>query len=1156
MIYRIFSRSFLALRLSLLLLLLLFSILLLLLSTESGSRFLLQKIGQYTPGFSLEGSKGSFLHGLDLEKPRYQYQGITVYAHAIHLSIHPLVLLRGQLRVAQLRSQGLHLIINTDDNSTEPSAAITSLPAIATPLAIKIKNLQLDNSQLSINHQTWPIHSINAQLSWWQHNLQIVQLQAETSEQQLAAEGNLRMHKNWPLAIQLQWQSIVPENIASIVDSRTAQGQLSASGTLLDIQLEQTLTLGQQPPIKNQLGIQAFAVPMQFTLATQWPTLALQLPQQRLHLKQGDLLISGSLDDYLLQLQSNIQLEQQPTARLQLAAQGSTQALEKIRLTLSEQQQQLRLEGNLHWLPELRWRVKGDAQHINPSLWIAELDGDISAQLYSEGQWGDDKQIQFAIEQLSGSLAQQALSGYSRIHWRKQQGVYSDTMLNSGSNHLLAKGELSHDKLDFTLAINSEDLSQVSAQLGGAIQLSASLSGTSQQPQLHGKGQAHHIRFADTHISRILLNADSPDSKNLNSLLQLETIKQGDTLVADTLSLQSNGDSYQQQWQLDIRRDNDTLFALLNNHWQDGKGQATLQHLEISSDAIGLWSLEKPTTAHYTKQQFDLANSCLKQHQQQGQFCFQAQKLQQDVQASIDLSHLDLAPFAPYIANDIEVYARLNAELSLHKTPQQLGGKLAIQSTPGYLRYISDGEEIARVSWQDSQLQGQLEGNDYQAAIDIRLDDSNWLKQSLEGNIKSHAIAGRLQLQLTQLQLLELISPIRQLDGEINGDIVLSGSLEAPEAQGQIEFLAHSLLVPDAGLQIDNMRVRLQADKQQFIRLDGELYSGGQALILEGSADTQKPFPWPISLHAHGKDFLALNLDTMRLRIDPDLYIDINNQWIKTRGEIHVREAQVKLRDLPATAHSPSSDTIIIGEEKKQTPWFIDSDINITLGDNFSVQGMGLDAKFGGDLRIQDAPQQALSLTGLVDVAEGRYRAYGQNLVIERGQVFFQGPADDPGLDILATRTLSKHNVKVGLEIGGTLKYPRTRVFSDPLMDETEAMSWLLFGKPLSGASENDGTLILQAVAVYGIEQGDFITQNLSDKLGLDVGFDTAGENDQTAFTLGKQLSARIYLRYSVGLFDNLSTLMVRYQLSQHMHLETQSTGDANSIDLQYKLER
>lgn len=1156
MIYRIFKHLLYALRLSILLVLLLFSVLLLLLNNASGSRFLLQQIVHYTPGLSLNDSRGSFLQGLYLDKPRYQYQDVSVSAEQIYLSLQPLALLRGQLRVAKLSSEALHVIIDTETATDAPSSAMTTLPTIRTPFPIRINNVQLNNNRLTINEQTWPIALISAQLSWWQHRIQIEQLALKNPEQQLAAKGQLSMQQEWPINLQLNWQSHLPKNLADTLISPTAKGQLTVQGTIMQLHIEQTIAIGQNPPLNNQLQLQPLATPLRFTLTAQWPAMALQLPQQTLQVEEGELRIAGTIDDYTLQLQSKIPLEEQTTFHLQLKAQGNSQALKTLQLSIREQQQKLQLEGSLHWLPELAWQLKAKAEHINPHLWLAELKGDISAQLHSQGQWGEKADIQLAVEQLSGRLDGRPISGYSRIHWREGKSLHSDTELQAGLSQLSAKGGLSHDKLDFNIRIHSDDLSQLSQQLGGKIQLQASLAGSQAKPQLQANGQAQQIRFADWHIQHISIDADNPHAEQLNGHLQLTRITQGDKLLADALRLESRGNAQNQQLQLRIQREDAQLFAVLDNHWQDKQGQAILQRLDISGDAMGLWSLDTPAIVNYANGQLDLAKNCLRQHQQQGQLCFQAQQKQQRLQARLSLQQFDLAQLAPFIADDIEIYAMLSADAAIEKDAQQLHAHVNIQSTPGYLRYIKDAEEIARVSWQDIQLEAQLEDHTYEAALNIRIDNSNWLKHRLAGNTENQTIAGRLQLQLTQLQLLELISPVRQLQGEIHGDISLSGTLDAPQAQGQIEFLARSLQIPDAGLLIENMRVRLQADKQQWIRLDGELYSGGKPLKLEGSADTQKPFPWPIQLRAHGEDVLALNLDNMRLRIDPDLSIEIHNQWIKTRGEVRVREAQVKLRDLPATAISPSGDTVIIGEEENQTPWFIDSDINIILGDRFSVQGMGLDAKFGGDIRIQDAPQQALSLTGLVNIAEGRYRAYGQNLTIERGQVFFQGPADDPGLDILATRTLSRHNVKVGLEIGGTLKYPRTRVFSDPLMDETEAMSWLLFGKPLSGASENDGSLILQAVAVYGIEQGDFITQNLSDKLGLDVGFDTAGESDQTAFTLGKQLSPRIYLRYSVGLFDNLSTLMVRYQLSQHMHLETQSSGDANSIDLQYKLER
>ncbi|MFN2348517.1 MAG: translocation/assembly module TamB domain-containing protein, partial [Thioalkalivibrio sp.] len=91
----------------------------------------------------------------------------------------------------------------------------------------------------------------------------------------------------------------------------------------------------------------------------------------------------------------------------------------------------------------------------------------------------------------------------------------------------------------------------------------------------------------------------------------------------------------------------------------------------------------------------------------------------------------------------------------------------------------------------------------------------------------------------------------------------------------------------------------------------------------------------------------------------------------------------------------------------------------------------------------------------------------------------------------------------------------------------------------------------------YGMEQGGMMTQQIGQAVGLDE-FTLAAEGDldQSALMMGKQLSSRLYARYAVGLFERASTLMLRYTLTRSLSLETQSSGEAQSMDLIYRLER
>ena len=50
------------------------------------------------------------------------------------------------------------------------------------------------------------------------------------------------------------------------------------------------------------------------------------------------------------------------------------------------------------------------------------------------------------------------------------------------------------------------------------------------------------------------------------------------------------------------------------------------------------------------------------------------------------------------------------------------------------------------------------------------------------------------------------------------------------------------------------------------------------------------------------------------------------------------------------------------------------------------------------------SPGNRLAIGGTVQAVEGTYAAYAQKLQIDRGQIIFNGPPENPRLDIEATR--------------------------------------------------------------------------------------------------------------------------------------------------------
>ena len=163
-------------------------------------------------------------------------------------------------------------------------------------------------------------------------------------------------------------------------------------------------------------------------------------------------------------------------------------------------------------------------------------------------------------------------------------------------------------------------------------------------------------------------------------------------------------------------------------------------------------------------------------------------------------------------------------------------------------------------------------------------------------------------------------------------------------------------------------------------------------------------------------------------------------------------------------------------------------------------------------MRVQQTPEIAARGTGTINVVNGDYVIYGQQLNMERGSILFSGgPVENPSLDMEVARTVQEYDVIAGARIKGTAETPRLELYSEPAMPDASILSFILIGQPpgVAGAS----------------------------------------------YTLGKNLTPDLYVSYGIGLFDAISTFNMRYRLTDRLAVEAAS-GSNNSADIVYTIER
>lgn len=424
--------------------------------------------------------------------------------------------------------------------------------------------------------------------------------------------------------------------------------------------------------------------------------------------------------------------------------------------------------------------------------------------------------------------------------------------------------------------------------------------------------------------------------------------------------------------------------------------------------------------------------------------------------------------------------------------------------------------------------------------------------------------------------------------GRIKGAFTLSGTVSAPLASGRIEGRALQIALVDEGLQLSGGEFDVEFDRDR-VRLERLHFVSPNRVQLR---DSRIPFArltaTPGSLTARGALALDSGAGEFTFAAERLPLLQRDDRWMILSGEgsAHTSWTTLKLdADFRADAgylefaDSPppslSDDVVVLGRNDDRPPgaFGVSADVRVNLGKALYLSAMGLDTRLEGELRVRMRPGAPMSAVGSVSTVGGSYRGYGQNLVIDRGVVNFQGPLDAPGLNIVALR--KGLAVEAGVSVTGSAKRPQVRLISEPNVPDPEKLSWIVLGRAPDAASGADLGLLLPAAQALLGGPGGGMTDELSRSLGFDSFSIGQGELNSTSraatsrvvgsgstiasdpsvsgqvLSLGKRLSSDLMLSFEQSLGDAGTLVKLTYQLSRRLSLIARG-GTDNSVDLNY----
>ncbi len=880
-------------------------------------------------------------------------------------------------------------------------------------------------------------------------------------------------------------------------------------------------------------------------------------------LKEARMGLAGTLKNWAAVGKASVEREKQ-TADLTFDVRGNDQAASIKQLLASTPGGSLDVTGQVAWAPLLDWDVAAKLAGFDPGYFAPGWDGKLSGALASKGRQlpppaGSPAGTAGAYEAtvdvpgIKGMLRKRTVDAQGKFALRGTQGE-GNVKLAVGSSRLTAKGSVG-DRLDIDAQLEPVNLDDLMPGSTGSLRGHVLVKGPRTAPDISADLVGNGLRWNDWSAEAISIKGRLPWQGDSGTLaVQGRKVQVG--MLLDTLNVDARGSL--SNLRLDAQTRNELgAVALSGGVRQQGQAwRGDLSALRIAPMKGDAWSLRAPATFSVQGSNFTLSDACLGAATG-GALCASANWPREGLLVRGDA--LPLALVQPWLPPQSGRRMYLRGELTLDGRIRPRGnafeGNFKVASMEGGIR-LGDNARGELVRYDHFSADVEMTPAQINAKLGVGFQGDGFVDAKVQTGWDANApLTGELYMNIARLYWLELFSPdIVRPTGLIEGHVSLRGTRGTPSLGGEATLSKFKGEFPALGLTFDEGKGSFTAQPDGSAKITAQANSGQGTLFVDGGlswfGDAQ-----PLQLHIHGENVLLANTSELRVIANPNLDFTLAGTAMQLRGSVHVPEADLDLERLDRGT-SVSEDVVVLDpvdpEETPTSP--LDMDLTVSLGDKVKMSGFGLKGALGGKMQVWSRPGREMTANGGLEVS-GRYKAYGQDLTITRGNLSWNYNAvADPRINIRAERTIG--DVVAGIDVTGRAQSPRVDVWSTPAMSQSEALAYLVLGRSLTGASSDQAQQVNAASAAISAGSG-----LLASQLGAKLGLDDAGVSQSRALGgsvigVGKYISPKLYVGYGVSLVGSGSVLTLKYLLRRGFDVEVESSTVENRGSLNWRREK
>ncbi|WP_298770027.1 translocation/assembly module TamB domain-containing protein [uncultured Shewanella sp.] len=1060
-------------------------------------------------------------------------------------------------------------------NTTANEWAMAKLPQVFMPIPVFVDKLSLLQGNLILGQRQDYFKKVTLTGSYQSYLIHVDTFFAVHTDGEINLKGDMQLTEHYPIDVQANGKITQLKEIPKL---NNQSFNLNVTNDFSDLQIDLTANGQTNLTLKGHINLTAPTLDYHVdlnALSIIWPLDTALYQGHNLHFSS-----QGSLTKQKASLTGNIITPFQPEASITTNITHTNSTLKIDDFEAKSPMGDVTFTGFLSYNNAIEWQAnastnKLDASQLELSPLNITLDypipmSQITGTFSTKGKIDlKDKAWQVAIEKakLEGTIDNYPLSLTGDI------SVNNDFQLSANQLNLIAfKSQLTlNGDVTNNWALNGQlsipELQLWDPNAAGTINADIKITGEAGQPKANAIFNAINLSYLNYTLDKANLSAtiDLFDNNAFNLTLS------GNTISLNPLSLTSanihmKGDSQNQETQITTLGD----IALNSQITSDSNLEKHLFNINIEqlsfNSKLGNTQLNRPIAISWdqARQRGKVSPFCLKDAQ--GALCSTNQAtFGTSGQFSIDYQGDLGALMTPLLPSQVSWNgpAKMTSTLKWAENTSPVG-KLSLTLSSGNLTLIqmSNTQHTPVVmQYEAINLDALLDPKQIFTTLTLKSNNIANINSRLSINIAPEDRQLEGYVKLNQVKLSALADFLPQLDtltGELTSNFSIAGTLSSPTLSGHVTLKEASILTTANPTLIDNLNLKVALAGQKA-NINGQWKMGDGTARTEGYIDWSQAHP-KAHFTLKGSELSIIQPPLAILKLAPDLAIDIADNTMNVTGELDAPSGEITIVKLPEGGVAISKDVVfqdsIATKEKADNPMVITANLKMKVGEQLSIEGMGLTGRLTGNLNVKQTEQHQTQLFGEIKIIDGTYKFMGQTLTINTGELQFVGPMDEPSLNIEAIREIKADDITAGVRITGTPKKPIVTLFSSPSMEQAEILSYILKGTGLE--SDNDSLMLTAAFTLSqqaGVGTGTIgnltnTATGLIEKLGFsNVQLDT---NDDGKVAISGYIGDKLMVKYGMGVFNTGYEMTVRYYLLSQLYLETVSGALEQSLDLYY----